>query len=99
LLTPDIAAALTAISPRQIERRLTDARARLELKGKSTAKRGTLVKNQIPVQTYFAWDERKAGFFELDTAAHCGNSTSGHYCRTLTVTGVSSGWTEHCGHC
>ena len=94
MLTPEIAAALVTISPRQIERRLAEARKKLRLKGAGTTRRGELVKNQVPVRAYFSWDERKPGFFELDTVAHCGNSTAGHYCRTLTVTDVSSGWTE-----
>ena len=47
-------AALTAISPRQIGRRLADARKKLALKGKGTAKRGVLLKDQIPVSAYFA---------------------------------------------
>ena len=82
MLTPEIAAALVTISPRQIERRLAEARKKLQLKGASTTRRGELVKNQVPVRAYFSWDERKPGFFELDTVAHCGRSTAGHYCQT-----------------
>jgi hypothetical protein len=93
-IPPDIVAAPVRISPRQIERRLTYARAKLKLKGKSTTKPGTLPKHQFPVRAYFTWDERKAGFFELDTVTRRGSNTSGHFCRTLTVTGVYSGWTE-----
>jgi hypothetical protein len=94
MIRPETAAALVRISPRQIERRLAGARKKGELKGTSTTKPGTLLKHQVPVRAYFTWDERKAGFFELDTVAHCGSSAAGHFCRTLTVTDVSSGWTE-----
>ena len=62
--------------------------------GISTTKHGDLLKNQVPVRVYCSWDERKPGFFEIDTVAHCGISASGHYCRSLTVTDVFSGWTE-----
>jgi hypothetical protein len=55
LLTPEVAAALAAISPRQIERRLAGARAQLRLKRKSTTKHGELLKNQVSVRAYFAW--------------------------------------------
>jgi hypothetical protein len=94
MISPEIAVALVRISPRQIERRLAGARKKGELKGKSTAKRGELLKNQVPVRAYFTRDERKPGFFELDTAAHCGTGAHGHFCRTPAVTGVSSCWTE-----
>ena len=94
IISPEIASALTAISPRQIERRLEKARKQHALSGISTTKHGDLLKNQVPVRVYFSWDERKPGFFEIDTVAHCGNCASGHYCRSLTVTDVFSGWTE-----
>jgi hypothetical protein len=94
LITPETAAALMAISPRQIERRLAFARKKLLLRGKSTTKSGELLKKQVPVRVFFSWDERKSGFFEVDTVSHCGNNTIGHDCRTLTVTDVCSGWTE-----
>ncbi len=56
--------------------------------------KGSLFKNQIPVRTFFSWDERKPGYFELDRVAHCGSNLSGEFCWTLTVTDVYSGWTE-----
>jgi hypothetical protein len=36
----------------------------------------------------------KSGFFAFDTVAHCGGSTSGQFCKTLTGTDVFSGWIE-----
>ena len=44
---------------------------------------------------YGDWDERKPGFFEVDTVANCGVSTQGQYICTLTLTDVHSGWTEN----
>ncbi len=44
---------------------------------------------------YGDWDERKPGFFEVDTVANCGISTQGQYICTLTLTDVHSGWTEN----
>jgi hypothetical protein len=93
-ITSEIGAKLLTISPATIDRRLKPERKKLELKGKSLTKPGTLLKNQIQVRTFFAWDERKPGFFELDTVSHCGVSSSGEFCSTLTLTDVSSGWVE-----
>ena len=43
---------------------------------------------------YGDWDERKPGFFEVDTVANCGISTQGQYICMLPLTDVHSGWTE-----
>ena len=87
---------LETVSPATIDRKLRKEKERYKLKGISTTKRGTLLKSQIPIRVYFNWDERKPGFFELDTVAHCGTRNSGQFCWTLTITCVGSGWTEEC---
>ena len=87
---------LETVSPATIDRKLRKEKERYKLKGISTTKRGTLLKSQIPIRVYFNWDERKPGFFEIDTVAHCGVRNSGQFCWTLTVTCVGSGWTEEC---
>ena len=87
---------LEAVSPATIDRKLKKEKERYRLKGISTTKRGTLLKSQIPIRVYFNWDERKPGFFEIDTVAHCGTRNSGQFCSTLTLTCVGSGWTEEC---
>jgi hypothetical protein len=84
---------LTQVSPAAIDRLLAAEKAKLRIKGKSLTKPGTLLKNQIPIRVFFTWDERKPGFFELDTVCHCGVSASGEFCVTLTLTDVYSGWT------
>jgi hypothetical protein len=85
---------LLEISASTIDRRLKSERKKLEIRGKSLTKPGKLLKNQIPVRTYFTWDERKPGFFELDTVSHCGANSSGEFCSTLTLTDVCAGWVE-----
>jgi hypothetical protein len=45
--------------------------------GESLTKPGSLLKNKIPVRTFFTWDERKPGFFELDTVSHCRANAAG----------------------
>jgi hypothetical protein len=91
-ITPSIREKLMTISASTIDRRLQPERKKLELKGKSLTKPGALLKNQIPVRVYFAWDERKPGFFEIDTVSHCGANSSGEFCSTETLTDVFSGW-------
>jgi hypothetical protein len=56
----------------------------------------SLLKSQIPVRVCFHRDEKKPGYFELDTVSHCGARAVGQFCQTLTVTDVGSGWTDVC---
>lgn len=85
---------LIKISPATIDRMMAPERKKLNFKGISHTKAGTLLKHQISIRTFFNWDERKPGFFELDTVAHGGSSSSGEYCFTLNATDVYSGWVE-----
>jgi hypothetical protein len=54
---------------------------------------GTLLRTQIPIQGE-VWDERRAGFLEADSVAHCGSSLAGDFIWSLTYTCLGSGWTE-----
>ncbi|MDR1025734.1 MAG: transposase family protein [Treponema sp.] len=94
LITPEITAQLLTISGATIDRRLQADRKKLALTGKTLTKPGTLLKNQIPIRAYFSWDERKPGYFEMDTVSHCGTSSYGEFCSTVNLTDVSSGWVE-----
>jgi hypothetical protein len=85
-----------SVSPATIDRKLKGEKKRFRLKGINTTKRGTLLKSQIPVRVCFDRNEKRPGFFELDTVSHCGAKASGQFCQTLTVTDVGSGWTEEC---
>jgi hypothetical protein len=85
---------LLRISPATIDRMLSSERKKLLLKGRSHTRAGTLLKHQIPIRTFYDWDERKPGFFEADTVAHDGGNSSGEYCLTLNATDVSCGWVE-----
>jgi hypothetical protein len=66
----------------------------MEIRGKSLTKAGSVLKNGIPVWTFFKRDGRKPGFSGMDRVAHCGNAAKGRFCRTLTATDVYSGWTK-----
>jgi hypothetical protein len=87
-------AALLAMSPATVDRRLAPFRRQLRPHGRGTTKPGTLLKQQIPVHTYTPWEEERAGFLEIDLVAHCGTTTAGHYLSTLVATDVATGWTE-----
>jgi len=85
---------LLTISPATIDRILSAERKKLVIKGRSHTRAGVLLKHQIPIRTFYDWDERKPGFFEADTVAHDGGNSSGECCFTLNATDVFSGWVE-----
>lgn len=84
---------LLSMSRATIDRCLKGARFE-KRRGLSTTKPGTLLKNSITVRKWNEWDDAKPGFVEMDLVAHCGESVEGVYLNTLTVTDISTGWTE-----
>ena len=92
---PDATAAkLCAMSAATIDRRLAGERKRLELRGRSGTKPGSLLKSQISIRTWADWDEKAPGFVEIDLVGHEGGDPRGEFAQTLTVTDVFTGWTE-----
>jgi len=85
---------LSAISAATIDRLLAAERRRLQLRGRSATKPGTLLKRQIPIRTFAEWDQTQPGFVEIDLVGHDGGFAQGDFCQTLDVTDVASGWTE-----
>ena len=92
VLTAEVRDLLLRLSPATADRLLRPVRQ--PARGVSTTKRGTLLKNQVPVRTFAQWDDVRPGFLEADSVAHCGGSIEGAYLHTLTLTDVASGWTE-----
>ena len=84
---------LEAISAASIDRLLAAVRAKARPKGRGGTKPGRWLKNQIPLATD-QWDERRPGFMEADTVAHCGDSLEGDFIWSLCFTDLASGWTE-----
>jgi len=84
---------LLKISSATIDRRLLKLRKYHKKKIFSTTKPGSMLKKQIPIKTS-SWDEKRLGFGELDTVAHCGVSIEGEYVVSLSYTDISTGWTE-----
>ncbi len=93
-LAPQVRTKLLSISAATIDRALAPERARLQVRGRSGTKPGSLLKSQIPIRTFADWDDARPGFCEVDLVAHDGGDASGQYCQTLDLTCVASGWTE-----
>ena len=93
-LDPDIQDKLLTISASTIDRVLKPVRLKVGRKGLGGTKPGSLLKNQIPIQTH-TWDISQPGFMEADTVAHCGNSLSGDFVWSLTMTDIQTTWTEN----
>ena len=93
-LAPATRQKLCAISAASIDRLLAAERRRLNVRGRSGTKPGTLLKHQIPIRTFAEWDQTQPGFVEIDLVGHDGGLAQGDFCQTLDVTDVASGWTE-----
>lgn len=91
-LTPQQRKLLASISPASVDRLLASAKAR-HRRGLSGTRPGNLLREQIPIQGE-VWDEKRAGFMEADSVAHCGGSLAGNFVWSLTFTDLASGWTE-----
>ena len=85
---------LLTLSPATADRLLQAERQRYRPHGLGTTKPGTLLKHQIPIRTFADWDDAVPGFVEVDLVAHCGESTHGEYLNSLTLTDITTTWTE-----
>jgi hypothetical protein len=86
---------LCRMSAATIDRRLAPDRAKMQLRGRSHTKPGSLLKDSIPIRTWAEWDDAKPGFVEIDLVGHEGGNAIGEHCYTLTVTDIATGWTEN----
>jgi hypothetical protein len=76
-----------------IERHLKPLKKK-SLKGKSTTTPPKM-KVQIPLDLLRDDQRESIGYFEADTVAHCGESLSGQFAWSLTMTDICTGWTEN----
>src|SRR5262245_21346766 len=83
---------LKSISAATLDRMLADCKAQ-GCGGKSGTRPGSLLRHQVPIQGE-VWDERRLGFLEADSVAHCGSSLEGNFIWSLTYTDLASTWTE-----
>jgi hypothetical protein len=89
------AGALVAMSAATMDRRLAPDRAAMTLRGRSHTKPGPALKDAIPIRTWAQWDDPVPGFVEIDLVGHEGGNAAGELAYTLTVTDISTGWTEN----
>lgn len=87
-----VRAELLAISASSIDRYLSPTRARDPVRGQSTTKPGSLLRNSISVRKAGDEVEDEPGFFEVDTVAHCGPTLAGEFARTVNFTDMHTGW-------
>src|SRR5699024_4300410 len=86
---------LQAMSAATIDRYLAPARASMQLRGIATTSPATpLLRNSIGLSKAGDEPPTEPGVIEADTVAHCGPSFLGEFVRTLTMTCLSTGWTE-----
>jgi hypothetical protein len=93
-LTEEVRHKLLIMSSATIDRSLASERRRLQVRGRSGTKPGSILRRQIPIRTFADWDDARPGFCEVDLVAHDGGSPFGEFCQTLDLTCVATGWTE-----
>ena len=91
-LEPPIKLGVLAMSAATIDRRLQPFRN--GAKRRRRAPPSAAVKAAVSIRTFADWDNPAPGFFEADLVAHSGPSAHGRFIQTLTLTDISSGWTE-----
>lgn len=92
--TNEIKAEILAMSHSTVDRYLQKYRNQFARRKRTGTQRAKTFLNTIPIKELDLKSERP-GNFQADTVAHCGNSLSGLFIWTLTVTDEFSGWTEN----
>ena len=90
--SPQVRAELVIMSAATIDRYLAPARARDPIRGKTTTKPGSLLRNSISIRKAGDEVEAEPGFFEVDTVAHCGPTLAGEFARSVNYTDMHTGW-------
>jgi len=73
---------------------LAPIKKKQQIKGRSTTKPGSLLKNNIAVRTFSDWDHTKPGFFEVDLVSHDGGNAKGDFIQRLNFTDIATCWDE-----
>lgn len=81
------------MSKSTLDRMMKRIREKNAIKGISTTRPGTLLKNEIPLRVG-AWEETHPGFLEIDLVAHCGDNGAGMFISTLNTTDIATAWFE-----
>jgi Integrase core domain/Phage integrase family len=92
-LSEECRSQLFSMSAATADRLLQALRAQ-SLRGVTTTRARTLLKQHIPIRTFAQWNQTQPGFLEADLVAHCGGHAEGRFLYTLTFTDMATGWTE-----
>lgn len=82
------------MSPSTIDRRLSSYKAEVGRRERTGTRPGSLLRHVIPIRSH-NYNINEPGFAEADTVAHCGDSMSGEFIWSLTLTDIYSGWTAN----
>ena len=85
---------LRQVSRPTLARLLAPARARYPLRGATTTRPSTWLKQQIPIRTFTEWTEARPGFLEVDRVAHGGGTPRDFFLFTLCAVDVATSWIE-----
>ena len=90
----DVKKELLSMGTSTIDRYLRPYRAQMKRRNNTGTRPGSLkFKNRIPIKP-LDHNVTDVGSVEADTVAHCGDSLSGVFGWSLTITDVKTGWTE-----
>lgn len=82
---------LLAMSEATVKRRVRKfTHLRMMVRGKSTTRPGS-IKSLIPIRSG-PWNEAAAGTMQIDTVAHCGDTTAGDFVYTVNAADVPTLW-------
>ncbi len=90
-LTKENQQLLEEISAATIDRILKPIRYRYKKRGLSTTKPGSKIRDMIPIRTN-QYDEKRIGYLEADTVAHCGTSIAGMFAYSVNMVDIATGW-------
>jgi hypothetical protein len=93
-LALEVRTSLLAMSAATIDRALCEVRAPGGGRTRRNAPPSAAIRRSVPVRTFDGWDDPAPGFVEADLVAHSGPTAKGSYVQTLTLTDISTGWTE-----
>jgi len=94
-VTDEIKKQLLQMSASSIDRHLKSYRHAFRKGLSATRGHQNKIKNKIPIQLIIGQEILKPGYIEADTVAHCGDSLSGYFINSLTMTDIYSCWTEN----
>jgi hypothetical protein len=92
ILDPTTRTKLLDVSAATIDRLVGEARGLRE--PRRVRRAPTALRRSVPIRTYADWTAPDPGFMEIDLVAHCGERMAGAFVHTLTMTDISSTWTE-----